>query len=215
MTVTQDTFDEQMKFLKNNGYRVITMDQLFNFLEYKTQIPKKSILITIDDGWRSTHEIAMPILKKYNFPATLFIYTDLIVGSKKTLSWDLVRELENNGIDIQCHTKTHRNLSIMGKDESFREYFKSIEKELSECTEMVKKKLKKDVKYLAYPYGDTNHLVIELLKKQGYRGAFTVDRDGNPFFVHNYRINRSMIYGDYTLSQFKKNLTVFEKEDLK
>lgn len=215
LTITKSTFEEQMKFLKDRGYRVITLDQLFDFLEFKSQIPKKSVVINIDDGWRSTYDIAFPILKKYGYPATLFVYTDLIVGSEKTLSWDLIQEMANNGMDIQCHTKTHRRLTTMDQKESFKEYFEAIEKELSACEAMIKKKLNKEVKYLAYPYGDTNPLVIELLKKHGYRGAFTIKRGGNPFFIHNYRLNRSMIYGDFDLNQFEKNLTVFTEESLK
>jgi len=215
LTVTKSTFEEQMKFLKDRGYRVITLDQLFDFLEFKSQIPKKSVVINIDDGWRSTYDIAFPILKKYGYPATLFVYTDLIVGSEKTLSWDLIQELANNGMDIQCHTKRHRHLTPIDQKESFKEYFEAIEKELSACEAMIKKKLNKEVKYLAYPYGDTNPLVIELLKKHGYLGAFTIKRGGNPFFIHNYRLNRSMIYGDFDLNQFEKNLTVFTEESLK
>ncbi len=215
MTVTKASFEEQMKLLKDRGYRVISMDQLFDFLDFKGQIPKKSVVITIDDGWRSAYDIAFPILIKYGFPATFFVYTDLIVGSKKTLSWNLLREMAGHGIDIQCHTKTHRNLTILDEKESFREYFETIEKDLFAANNIIRKKLNKKCTYLAYPYSDTNSLIIALLKKQGYRGAFTVKRGGNPFFIHNYAINRSMIYGDYTIDQFEKNLTVFSDQALK
>ncbi|MGZ3589552.1 MAG: polysaccharide deacetylase family protein [Thermodesulfobacteriota bacterium] len=215
LIVTKSTFEEQMKFLKERGYRVITLGQLFDFLEFKSQIPKKSVVINIDDGWRSAYDIAFPILKKYGYPVTLFVYTDLITGSEKTLSWDLIEEMAKNGVDIQCHTKTHRRLTTMDQKESFKQYFEAIEKELSTCEAMIKKKMGKEIRYLAYPYGDTNPLVIELLKKHGYWGAFTVKRGGNPFFIHNYRLNRSMIYGDFDLNQFEKNLTVFTEESLK
>jgi peptidoglycan/xylan/chitin deacetylase (PgdA/CDA1 family) len=215
MTVTASAFEEQMKFLKDKGYRVITMDQLFDFLDFKVQIPRKSVVITIDDGWRSVHEIAFPVLKKYGYPATLFVYSDLITGSKKTLDWELVREMADNGIDIQCHTKTHRSLTAPTEKESFREYFEAIEKELLDNARVIKAKTNRDVKYLAYPFGDTNHLVTALLRKQGYRGGLTVKRDSNAFFVNNYRVNRSMIYGDYDIKQFEKNLTVFAEEALK
>jgi len=215
MTVTKTAFEEQMKFLKDNGYRVIPLDQLVDFLQFKRQIPEKSVVITLDDGWRSAYEVALPILKEYGYPATLFVYTDLIVGSKKTLSWDVVQEMANSGIDIEGHTKTHRNLTLINKKEPFSEYFEAIEQELSASARIIRAKVGKDIKYLAYPDGETNHLVIELLEKEGYRGAFTVKRGGNPFFIHDYRINRSMIYGDFNLEQFKKNLTVFSDEALK
>jgi peptidoglycan/xylan/chitin deacetylase (PgdA/CDA1 family) len=215
MTMAKAVFEEQMKFLKENGFRVIPLDQLLDFLNFKGQVPKKAVVITIDDGWRSTYEIAFPILKKYGYPATLFVYTDLIVGSSKTLSWDLIREMAANGLDIQGHTKTHRNLTLINKEESFREYFESIKKDLFESARIIKAKTGKEVKYVSYAEGETNHLVIELVKKEGYLGAFTVKRGGNPFFAHNYRINRSMIYGDSDLKQFEKNLVTFSNEALR
>jgi len=207
MTVTESAFEQQMRFLKENGYRVITMDEFFDFLNFKSQIPKKSVVITMDDGWRSAYEIAFPILKKYGYPATLFVYTDLIFPSDKTLDWDLIAEMSRNRIDVQCHTKTHRNLDRKGGQESFREYFEAVKKELTESAKIVKRRLNKDVKYLAYPYGDTNHLVVALLVKLGYKGAFTVERESNPFFVDPYRIKRSMIYGNFDLNDFENNLT--------
>jgi peptidoglycan/xylan/chitin deacetylase (PgdA/CDA1 family) len=219
MTVSQEMFEQQMRFLKEKGYRVISLDQFFDFLEFKTPLPPKSVVITIDDGWRSMYEIAFPVLKKYGYPATLFICTDMItdilMDTPKTLSWGLLREMAGQGIDIQCHTKSHRNLTLPGKKESFKDYFENLEKELSACKDTVKKKLNREVKYLAYPYGDTNPLVIEMAKKLGYRGAFTLKRGSNPSFIQNYRVNRSVVYGDYRLSQFEKNLITFQEDPLR
>jgi peptidoglycan/xylan/chitin deacetylase (PgdA/CDA1 family) len=214
MTLTKSAFQEQMRFLKENGYRVITLDQLFDFLDFKAAIPQKSVVITIDDGWRSTYEIAYPILKAQGFPATLFVYTDLLTGSEKTLSWDLVKDLSENGIDIQCHTKSHSDLTLIEKKDSFKDYFNRVEEEITACNNAIKKRLNRPIRYLAYPYGTTNQLVIAVLKKHGYRGAMTVKRGGNPFFVQNFRVNRSMIYGDTPLDRFKKNLAVFQEEVL-
>ncbi len=209
MTVRAKDFEGQMRFLRENGYHVISLDQLFGFLTFKNQIPKKSVVITIDDGWRSTYDIAYPILKQYNYPATLFVYTNLITGNSKTLSWDLIRVMYRNGIDMECHTKTHRSLHWKRGDESFRQYFDAVQAELNESTRVLKKKLNKEIHYLAYPYGDTSHLVIALLKEKGFRAALTVKRGTNPFFQNRYRLYRSMIYGNYTLNDFKRNLKVF------
>jgi peptidoglycan/xylan/chitin deacetylase (PgdA/CDA1 family) len=215
MTVTAAAFEEQMKFLKDKGYHVITLDQLYDFLDFKIQIPKKSVVITIDDGWRSAYDIAFPILKKHGYPATLFVYTALITGSKTTLNWDLINEMAGQGIDLQCHTRTHRRLTAPTPKESFKEYFEAIEKELLDAARTIKMRTNREVRYLAYPFGDINHLVIALLKKQGYRGGLTVTRAGNAFFVNNYRVNRSMVFGEYNLQQFEKNLVTFTEEPLK
>jgi len=215
MTVTKHAFEKQMRFLKDEGYRVIGLDQLLDFIEFKDQLPKKAVVITIDDGWRSTYDIAYPILKQYGYPATLFVYTDLIMGGAKTLDWDLIREMSLNGIDIQCHTKTHSDLTRKATQESMRDYLAGITRELTESAAVIQNKAGKKVTYLAYPYGETNSLVVAVAKKLGYRGAFTVERSGNPFFVDAYRINRAMIYGDFTLQDFKKNLKPSTSQSLR
>ena len=214
MTVSERAFEEQMRFLKKNGYHVVTMDEFFDFRNLRSQLPGKSVVITIDDGWRSTYDIAFPILKKYGYPATLFVYTDFIIKSNNTLNWALLSEMSRYGIDIQSHTRSHRNLNMRDEQESFREYFDSVRKELTESSEIIKKRLNKDVTYLAYPYGDTNPLITALLEKLGYKGAFTVNRGSNPFFTDNYRINRSMIYGNFDLKEFERNLTTFSSHEL-
>ena len=214
MMVTKNDFEAQMKFLKDNGYSVITLDDMFDFLEYKKQIPQKSVVITIDDGWQGVYQYAYPVLQKYGFPATLFVYTDLINGNRKTLDWDQVAELDKGVIDIQCHTKTHRNFNKIEDKESLKSYIADVEREIGESTRLIKKKLNKDVKYLAYPYGETNNLVIAYLKKNGFRGAFTVKRDGNPFYMNHYTLNRSMIYGDFDLADFKRNLDIYSRKTL-
>ena len=215
MTVTRSAFEKQMRFLKDEGYRVISLDQLMDFIDFKGQLPRKAVVITIDDGWRSTYDIAYPILKEYGYPATLFVYTDLIMGGAKTLDWDLIREMSVNGIDIQCHTKTHSDLNRKAAQQPMGDYLKGVERELTESAAVIQNKVGKKVTYLAYPYGETNSLVVAVAKKLGYRGAFTVERGGNPFFVDAYRIQRSMIYGDFTFQDFKRNLKPFASQSLR
>jgi peptidoglycan/xylan/chitin deacetylase (PgdA/CDA1 family) len=215
MTVREDAFEEQMAFLKRNGYRVITLDDLFDFLDRKRPIPRKSVVITFDDGWRSMYEIAYPILKKYGYPATLFVYTDLIHPSNATLDWAKIREMARNGIDVQGHSKTHRNLGKMEDGESLQAYFATVKADLIESAKIIKRQLDKDVKYLAYPFGDTNSLVIAMLGKLGFRGAFTVVRSANSFFADNYRVSRSMIYGTFDLTRFQSNLGWISDDEMK
>lgn len=214
ISITEEVFKAQMKYLKENGYHVITLDQLLGFLDYREQIPEKSVAITFDDGWISVHDIAVPILKKYGFPATIFIYTDFI-GGGKAMSWEQIKELSEAGFDIQCQTKTHRDLTVIKKKESFKEYFKSLEMEISYPKKVINKKLRKECKYLAYPYGKTNNLVIAMLKKHGYHAAFIVDQKSNPFFIDKYKIHRSAICGEYDIKKFKKKLSVFQHMELK
>jgi peptidoglycan/xylan/chitin deacetylase (PgdA/CDA1 family) len=206
MTVREDAFEEQMAFLKKNGYRVIRLDDLFEFLKRKRPLPPKSVVITFDDGWRSMYDIAYPILKRYGYPATLFISTDLIQPTSTTLDWRRIREMAQNGIDVQCHGKTHRSLGKIENGETLQAYFESVRTEMVESAKIIKRQLGTDVKYLAYPFGDTNSLLIAMLGKLGFQGGLTVVRAGNPFFADEFRVGRSMIYGTFDLKTFADNL---------
>ncbi|MEJ2726044.1 MAG: polysaccharide deacetylase family protein [Deltaproteobacteria bacterium] len=84
-------FEGHMRYLKEEGYRVIPMRKLLGFLNYGNALPKRAVVLTIDDGYRSAYDIAYPILKKYGFTATLFIYTDFVEASASALTWDHLR----------------------------------------------------------------------------------------------------------------------------
>ncbi len=210
MIVPEARFEAQMKHLKENGFQTVTLGELCDFIELKVPLPPKAVVITVDDGWRMFHDIAYPILKKYGFRATLFLYTDF-VGAGKAVTWDQVKEMAANGIEIHNHTRSHRSLAKANVGESFEVYFRQLEEEVAGGEEKLRQNAGIESRFLAYPYGDTNDLVVELLRKRGYRGAFTVVRGSNPFFVDSFRINRTVIYGDYDLAKFQANLTVWQK----
>lgn len=214
-TVRLSDFIQQMAYLKLNRYRVITLDQLSDFLNLKGSVPEKAVVITFDDGWRSTLDLALPVLRKYGYPATLFLYTDLVGSTKKALTWKQVRQLDKTRvIDVQCHSKSHRNLKPR-KDEDLKKYLSMLKEELIVSRRTLRRKIGKICRYLAYPYGASNHLVAAMAQKAGYRAAFSVSRGSIPFFVDNFRIGRSMIFGDYSLEQFRKNLISYSDRVLK
>jgi peptidoglycan/xylan/chitin deacetylase (PgdA/CDA1 family) len=215
MAVLQSEFELQMAYLKRNRYQVITLDQFVDFLEFKGQVPERAVVITFDDGWASTSSIALPILQKYGYKATLFVTMRLIGTDKKALTWKQVKALEDSGvIDVQCHTRTHPNLADP-EERDLKGYLDFLNDEMIASRDVLKKQVGKSCRYLAYPYGATNHLVVALAQKAGYRAAFTVDRGANPFFVTNYRVLRSMVYGEYDLKQFAENLESYSDRVLK
>ena len=140
MVMSETMFEEQMNFLKNNGFSVITMDRFLDFLDFKGQIPEKSVVLTFDDGWRSFYGIAYPILQKHRFPATLFIYPDFI-GARHALSWAQLKELADNNMEIQCQSLTHRDLTTLKEKESFEEYFDSLNREILGSKQVIEKRL--------------------------------------------------------------------------
>ena len=93
--IREDLFREQMKFLKDNGYNPLTMDQLYEYVVNGAAVPEKPVVLTFDDGYADTYTIVYPLMKEYGFPATVFINPGDI-GTR--LTWDQVREMHKNGI---------------------------------------------------------------------------------------------------------------------
>lgn len=214
-TVAREAFEAQMRLLKERGYRPVTLEQLLGFLEFRDQLPEKAVVITFDDGWRSTYDVAFPILRRLGFPATLFVYADLISGDARTLSWEQLREMAAAGFAVESHTLSHRDLTVQKPGETPEEYLAAVEREIAESARVIEQRIGQRPRFLAYPFGATNGLVVALARKHGYRGAFTVRRDGNAFFTPPFRLNRSMIAGDFDLARFERNLVVSDRRALR
>ncbi len=210
MTVAAGEFERQMRYMKESGYRTISLDQLLDFMEFKAPVPDKAFLVTIDDGWNSSYRIAFPILKKYGFTASYFVHTDFIGGGGKGLSWEQLKEMADHGFDVQNHTRSHRDLTVLEKGETYEQYLKAVIKEIEDAEKIIEKNIGTSCRYFAYPYGQSNELIASVLKKRGYRAAFTVERGNPAFFENRYRIRRSVVYGDWDSSEFEKNVSFRE-----
>jgi peptidoglycan/xylan/chitin deacetylase (PgdA/CDA1 family) len=203
-------FNNQMEYLKENDYSVITPKMLVAFLEYREPLPSRSVLITIDDGYRSTYDIAFPILKKYGYTATIYIYTDFVGVSKSALTWDQLREMKANGFEIGSHTISHSDLTKKLEGETDRAYIDRIERELAVSKKIIDNKLNQNTICLAYPYGRHNKITKEIAQRVGYQIALTVKSGGNPFFGDSLALNRKQILSD-DHGNFFSNITTIKK----
>jgi peptidoglycan/xylan/chitin deacetylase (PgdA/CDA1 family) len=187
------TFHQHLKYLKENGYRVITMGELVEFLRYRRAIPKKSVIITIDDGYSSAYHIAYPILKQYGFTATLFVYADYVGLSESSIDWDQLREMKANGFEVGSHTLSHADLTKKKDDETDQAYLERIRKELVASKQIIDQEIQQNTMFLAYPYGRYNETILKLSDQAGYKIGVTAKRGGNPFFADPLVLERSQI----------------------
>jgi len=207
-------FELQMKYLKENGYHVITPEELTAFLEYRHGLPKKSVLITMDDGYRSAYDIAYPILKEYGFTATLCIYTSFVGVSEIAITWDQLREMKANGFTIGSHTVSHSDLTTPKEGETEPEFIARIEEEIQASKKIIDKKLMQDTYIFAYPYGHYDQRSINVARQAGYKIAMSIRRGGNPFFVNPLCLRRDQILeGD--MQTFLFRLKTFNNLSLK
>jgi peptidoglycan/xylan/chitin deacetylase (PgdA/CDA1 family) len=186
-------FEQQMRFLKEQGYSVISTAELVEFMAFRRAIPKKAVVINLDDGYRSAYEIAYPILKKYGFPATLFIYTSFIGASKSALTWDQLKALKADGFEVGSHSVTHADLSKKMAGESEKDYVARIQRELLVSKQMLDDKLNQNTQYIAFPFGEFSPVVLKLCEEAGYRVGFSVKAGGNPFFSEPLSLKRDQI----------------------
>ncbi|MCC7151724.1 MAG: polysaccharide deacetylase family protein [Rubrivivax sp.] len=209
MSVAPAQFEAQMAWLVENGYHVVRLADLGEFLAGRRPLPQRSVVLTFDDGYASFHRFAYPVLKKFGLPATVFVYTDFI-GGRDALSWAQMQEMHASGlVDLQSHTKSHRNLTELRPGESEERYRASLDTELRLPRELLQRRLAGlAVHQLAYPYGDADGTVIEAAERNGYTLGATVVPGGNAFFAAPMMLRRTMIFGDTTLEGFKSHLQV-------
>jgi peptidoglycan/xylan/chitin deacetylase (PgdA/CDA1 family) len=213
LSMASKTFDAQIKQLHADGFYALSLADFVAFTAGRRQVPRRSVLLTFDDGYKSFVQYARPILKDYGFGATLFVYSDFI-GAGSALSWQELRSLSEQGFDVQAHSKTHSNLRRK-EGESEAAYAKRIEAELAFPLTLYKKNLPRPVDALAYPYGEMDDDLVPYVVKYGYTVAFTVRRQSNAAFVSPLKISRSQIYSEMTMKDFTKNLIVFQEEEVR
>lgn len=186
-------FDQHMKFLKENGYSVVRSSDLFHFLQNGQSLPEKSVVITVDDGYRSVYDVAYPILKKYGFTATLFIYTDFVGASRNAVTWDQLREMKVNGFEVGGHSMSHTDLTVQRDGEDRKAFLDRIDKELRVSKQIIDEKLQQDTIFLAFPYGRYNSTVLGISERLGYEMAVSVKRGSNPAFSSPLTLKRHQI----------------------
>src|SRR3954464_1715141 len=112
--ITPEAFEAQMKMLKERGITVISLQDYLAWRRSEKNIPPRCAVITFDDGWKSQYEVAWPIMKKYGYTFTMFIYTEGVAGGSlgggQAITWDQLADMRDNGIDIQAHSATHQDL---------------------------------------------------------------------------------------------------------
>ena len=168
-------FEAQMAHLKTHDYNVVPLTEIVDALQYGEKLPPKTVALTFDDGFKDNYTVAYPILKEYNYPATLFIYPQYISNGGAALSWEQLREMAADPlITVESHTLTHANLVRMGRRLSAADYAKKLSAEVRQSKAVLKERLGVTTQFLAYPYGVYDPKVLKAAQGAGYRAAFGI-----------------------------------------
>lgn len=201
-TTTPNDFARQMEYLKKSK-NIVKLSEIINPDSKKDN---NHVAITIDDGYESVYQNALPILRKLNIPATIFVLGDNLnpdrkemSENKKLLSIQQIKELHELGWDIGFHSKTHSYTRALDENQ-LREEIVAGKKELEE-------KLGIALKYFAYPRGIYTDKIIEMIKKAEFEAAFTVDGGALTKNINPYRIPRTVLDGNRDMQQFQAMLS--------
>nr|WP_243108726.1 polysaccharide deacetylase family protein [Clostridium rectalis] len=199
LRVSKEKFKEQMEYLKKNNYTTLTLNELYDFFINNKPVPEKSVVITFDDGYKDNYINAYPILKEFSINATIFVVTNNIDKDNNCLTSDQLIELNNNGIDIESHTANHDDLPTLSYENQL--------KTLKESKTFLEKTLKKEVPFIAYPYGKWTDLTTKAVKEAGFKMAFSTSGTWSDKTDGIYTLDRVYISGNFQLDEFIRRIT--------
>lgn len=176
LAVTPELFARQMVYLHSNGYHCLSLAEAVDCWQRGDREPAKCFVLTFDDGYRDIFTTAYPILRQFNFTATIFVVTDQMGSQSRwegqtaypLLSWDEARQLHQGGLTFGSHTVSHRRLSGLSDEEA--------RIELRDSRTAIEQTLNTPVDFLSYPYGDFDTRIQDIAAACGYRAACGVSR---------------------------------------
>lgn len=202
MTISVDTFRVQIEALHEAGFKTVSLQQLYDYVHFGTELPEKPIVLTFDDGYFSNYEYAYPILREYGMQATIFAigvsvgkdtYKDTDHAMTPHFGADEAREMVDSGlISVQSHTfDMHqwppfedgnaqvRETLLPFDGEADADYEAAVEADFAESRELLESITGQPVNALAFPEGAYVTLTQDALRSAGAELTFTTVRAVN------------------------------------
>lgn len=205
-TATPGQFRAQLDYLERNGYHVIPLAQLVDFLRGRTDsLPEKAVVITVDDGWRCAYTDIYPELRRRKMPWTLFVYPAIIAQhGLHALKWKEVAELAAAGVDVESHTYTHSFLAMKDNGSVTPDTYPAfLHHELDESRKKIEAETEKPVRFLSYPYGSYDDAVVAEAEASGYAAAVTTRRGPVTRTTNPLALPRYLVHHDTTMEEFR------------
>jgi peptidoglycan/xylan/chitin deacetylase (PgdA/CDA1 family) len=204
--ISKERFTEQMSYLSQSGYHCLTLRDVAFRLRERRGVPR-AVVLTFDDAYKTFYEIAFPILCRYGFSATVFAVTGEVGGASRwdpgseaeLMSWSQLRELHQAGIEVGSHTVSHPRLTRMPVDVAKRQ--------IEDSRDALEQELGGTVASFAYPYGDWNDVVAQLVQEARYRLACSIARGNLHRPQELYHLKRVPIHEFSQLNRFRRRLS--------
>lgn len=195
LRVPKELFEQEMKYIKDNGYNTMTLDALYDCIKNNKPAPPKSVVITFDDGYEDNYTNAYPVLKEYGLHATIFVIANTVDKNNSYLTSSQLKEMQQNGIDIESHTANHDDLSLLSYEKQVRT--------LSVSKQFLESLLGKKVRYVALPCGKYNSYTEKAATDAGYVMAFLTAPGKAQTKQGLFKLHRVRVSSTTTLLGFK------------
>jgi peptidoglycan/xylan/chitin deacetylase (PgdA/CDA1 family) len=193
ISVSQAQFHAHLAWLARQGYKTISLDAYVQLLRGGGQPFRKTFAITFDDGYEEVLTLALPVLQKFGFTATVFAVSGQLGGTNqwddgraRLLSAEQYRTLQKAGITIGAHTSGHVHLTQAN--------LVIAKQQITESKVLLENSLNQPVPLFAYPYGETNSTVEAMVKEAGFTAAFATDRAPRQHSANLYRLRRVVVF---------------------
>ncbi len=199
MRIHTSKFRKQMEAIRQLGLTVIPMADFIAWKDSGKEIPAKAVVITIDDGWKSTYTDAYPILKELGYPFTIYLYKNYVDGGGKALTTPMIKEMVKHGATIGSHSVTHPFPQAVkaSRKRGPETYDKFLNTEMGESKKFLEEKFGGSVKTYAYPGGYFTEEMLTKAKQLGYTHLFTVQPGKVKRQLPNEILPRYVILGNY------------------
>ncbi len=211
--VSPQRFADHMRTLMHTGWRAVSIEDFFAWLDGHAELPEQSFLLTFDDGFLGVHEHAAPVLAALGWPATVFLVSQLIgkrddwceAHNPSGVTYPLldashIRELRGQGFSFHSHTRNHADLPTLDD--------RQLHDQLAGSRTDLQALLGEEVAYLAYPYGHYDDRVLQAAQVAGYRAAFSVQPGFNRRDIDRFRLRRLDVFGTDSAAALRRKITL-------
>lgn len=167
--VKLEQFDEQLEFFESNYFKILPLDEVVDALKQGTPLPDKAVAITIDDAYLSVYKEAYPRLKAKGYPFTVFVATEGVdQGIPAFMTWEQMREMQKDGVQFANHSQNHDYLTRKLQGESQEAWYDRRKKNITAAQKRLQEELGKAPALFAYPYGEYNLDLMNIIEGFGY-----------------------------------------------
>ena len=209
--ITVNQLENDLKYLKENGYETIDVEQLVSHVKSGTPLPEKPIMLTFDDGYETVYSYLLPLLEKYDMCAVASVvgsYTDWYSQTEdhslnySYMTWEEVVELtkgnrieiQNHSYDLHKHDEAGRSGAQKVSGESVQEYSLFLNSDIGKMQALLEEKTGKKAIAFTYPFGSYSKESKEIIKAMGFDAAFVCEERINVIDTQDtewlYRIGR-------------------------